>query len=612
VRTTLTIWLCILLALSTSAAPSDTLLISDGFREISLTSRIQYAETSTDVGVDSAWQLLTGPVHAEALNKVQLGPVNGFYWLTLTVSNRGLHKKDLYLQVRQAHIYQLAFFRVTSDSIESQFETGIHFPFAQRPVQHRFFTFPIFIEPGESFTVLLMVHHLNSLTLPLWLYDSQRLHESDYAQNMLWGFWSGFLSFCAVFALVAAALLRVRLFVWYFLYILSVTLYGLADQGYAFQFLFPAYADLDAPAIIHLAVYTFIFLIRFSQGLLETKRYLPRTHKALNIVFIFMLVMIVAGILFSGLMFRLSTIVLPAINLVTLAGLILLAYSGIKALRTNRTVAIFYLIAYGALIGASIFSIVTFGFGAIQYAGPNITLASFFLEAMLLSVALVILYKQIQHERTVLTTQISIQKQEMYGQYVDGIERERGRIAGELHEDIGSRLSHMKRNFERTANVNIEEFDQIIADIRSLSHDLALPVDQVSAFMPLAERLIAEARIDSGIDIKLQRFDFEERLTPSQIQQVYRIMQEILHNIVKHSAAHRADIQFFGYEDSLVITAEDDGVGFSTETTKGFGLNQLKLRTAALGATIEISSEPGKGTMIMVEVGYNETSAGKT
>jgi two-component system NarL family sensor kinase len=231
---------------------------------------------------------------------------------------------------------------------------------------------------------------------------------------------------------------------------------------------------------------------------------------------------------------------------------------------------------------------------------------------MLLSVALVILYKQIQHERTVLTTQISIQKQEMYGQYVDGIERERGRIAGELHEDIGSRLSHMKRNFERTANVNIEEFDQIIADIRSLSHDLALPVDQVSAFMPLAERLIAEARIDSGIDIKLQRFDFEERLTPSQIQQVYRIMQEILHNIVKHSAAHRADIQFFGYEDSLVITAEDDGVGFSTATTKGFGLNQLKLRTAALGATIEISSAPGKGTMIMVEVRYNETSAGKT
>ncbi len=139
---------------------------------------------------------------------------------------------------------------------------------------------------------------------------------------------------------MASVLLRKSVFLWYFLYILSAALYGFTDQGNGFQFLFPGKANVATLVIIQLAVYNFIFLIKFSQGLLATKKYLPLVHRILNGIFYFLLILLATGVFLQELMFRLSTIVLPIVNLVTLSGLILLAYSGIKSLFTNRVIGI--------------------------------------------------------------------------------------------------------------------------------------------------------------------------------------------------------------------------------------------------------------------------------
>ena len=609
----LTILVLIIFSCSKSQAQPDTLIIQPGFSQQPANNYFTYFNTEQSLSADSAWKVFQAPSSVtKKLNKINFGSINGFYWLTTTLKNQSSVDQQLILEIRQPHLYRIILHEVKKDSIYTVSETGIHYNFYQRPTASRFFDFPITLKEGETITVLLMVHHLNSLTLPMYLFTASAFHQRNYNQNIIWGYWFGFLSFCALFALTAAIMLRNSIFIWYFFYISTASLYGFTDQGYGFQFFFPRLADVAATVIIQLAVYGFIFLIKLSQGLLDTKKYLPTVHRVLNGMFYFILSLILAAYVAPQLMLRLSPVVLPIVNLVVLAGLVLLAYSGIKALFTNRIIAIFYLTAYGTLVAASVFGILNYGFGVFQYDGPNFTLLAYFFEAMLLSVALVILFRQVQRERTQLAVRLADQQKQMYQQYIDGIEKERSRIAGELHDDVGSRLSHLKRLLQNHSEESLktaEQVEQLIKDVRQLSHDLSPPLAYVAGLQPLLENLIADTRHSSGLDIKFQVHDFKEGLSPAQIQQLYRIVQEALNNCVKHAEASRIDIQLFGHPTELDIIIEDNGKGFDLKnTTQGFGLNQMRIRTESLGGRIEINSHPGGGCHLLIQVPYKTIS----
>lgn len=586
---------------------SDTLVLASDFTEIQANPYFSYFSTPEEITADSALQIFNesrAPV--KPLDKINFGPIHGYYWFKIVLKNTSQKLQDLNVEIPQPHIYHIKFYRVTKEIVALEHETGIKFDFLTRPLPHRFFEFPVRIQPNESITILLQVYHLNSLTLPIYVRTLASVNQSDYKQNLIWGYWFGFISFCSLFALVASLLLRKSVFLWYFFYMLSSAMYGFAEQGFAFQFVFPKAENIEALVIIQLAVFNFIFLIKFSQGLLETKRYLSKINKLLNVIFYFLLSMLVAGVVLRDLMFKISPVVLPIVNVVTLLGLILLAYCGIKALTTNKLVAIFYLAAYFTLVCAAIFMILNIGFGLTQYFRPNPILISYFLEAVILSVALVILFKQVSSDRTRLLEKVNAQQKEMYTQYINGIEKERSRIAGELHDDVGSRLSYLKQLLQTHSEVSLKtahQLESLINDVRKLSHDLAPPVAHLSGLIPLVEKLIIETRLAAGVDIKFQLHNFKEVLVSNQIQQMYRILQEALNNIVKHARATRIDVQLFGHEDEVNMTIEDNGVGFNpSEMSDGLGLSQMKIRTESLGGRIEINSHSGKGTLILIKV----------
>jgi signal transduction histidine kinase len=594
-----------------ACAQTDTLLIGKDFKGISANSYFNYFNTDAEITADSAWKVFTQKTNSlKRINKINFGPINGYYWLALTVKNTSNKRQELYLEIRQPHLYRIVFNRVFRDSVVTQFETGIHFNFFKRPLPNRFFDFPVTCEPGESFTMLVQVHHINSLSLPLYIVTNEALQQNNYRENLVWGFWLGFLSFCTMSSFIAFLFFRKSVFLWYFFYILTAALYGFTEQGFSFQYLFPRLADFEAPAIIHLGVYGFVFLIKFSQGLLETRKHFLLVHKILNWVFYFTLVFIVAGYLMPGFMFRFSTIVLPTLNIDVLVGLGLLSYCGIKSLWTNKVIAIFYLVAYGTLIAASVFSISNYGFGAFQYFGPNPVLISYFLEAILLSVALIILFRQIQKERSALIATVATQQKEMYKNFIGGIEKERNRIAGELHDDIGSRLSFLQRllsTHSEESKKTSDQLEQIIKDVRQLSHDLAPPLAHVSGLIPLLEKLISDIRQSTGLNIKFQEYDFKRELSTEQIQQVYRIVQEALNNIAKHAGASKIDVQVFGHKNEVDIIIEDNGKGFDISQPTGLGINQMKIRTDSIGGRLEINSHPGKGTTILLQVPFDST-----
>lgn len=192
----------------------------------------------------------------------------------------------------------------------------------------------------------------------------------------------------------------------------------------------------------------------------------------------------------------------------------------------------------------------------------------------------------------------------MYTQYINGIEKERSRIAGELHDDVGSRLSYLKQLMVTHSNESTktaDQLEQLIKDVRQLSHDLAPPLAHVSGLVPLIEKLITETRLVTGLEIKFQEHNYKEVLNSNQIQQVYRIIQEVLNNILKHAQATRVDVQIFGHQGEVNISIEDNGIGFNpSEVPDGMGLNQMRIRMESMGGRIEINSHPGKGTLVLI------------
>lgn len=115
-------------------------------------------------------------------------------------------------------------------------------------------------------------------------------------------------------------------------------------------------------------------------------------------------------------------------------------------------------------------------------------------------------------------------------------------------------------------------------------------------------RQLAEAGRSTHTQFIFQHFDIPPGLSSIVLDQAFFIVQEAADNIVKHASASHAFIQIYCRDNELIISIEDDGVGFDCLTEKGRGLQLLEGRVQALRGTVEVSSIKGLGTNIMIVV----------
>ena len=193
-------------------------------------------------------------------------------------------------------------------------------------------------------------------------------------------------------------------------------------------------------------------------------------------------------------------------------------------------------------------------------------------------------------------------------------ERERLRIARELHDEIGQSLTAVTLKAERAAdNGGVQaqaELRSVAEDIReSLEHvrriarelrpealdDLGL----INALITLCSRMATQSRltIDREFAQGIPGLDDETELV------VYRIAQESLTNSVRHSQAPRATISLAVENEDVVLRVSDDGVGLPAELPQGTaGLAGMRERALLVGGSLALSSEPGRGTRVELRV----------
>lgn len=195
-------------------------------------------------------------------------------------------------------------------------------------------------------------------------------------------------------------------------------------------------------------------------------------------------------------------------------------------------------------------------------------------------------------------------------------EEERKRISKDLHDGIGQQLSALKMAFQRlkpklqTAdselNTDLDKLsgilDQSAKDIRTISHQMMPRTLTELGLLQAVEDLLSKSMEPTGIQYELESFGMEERLESKLEVALYRIIQELLNNIIKHAEASHVMIQLIKRNNRILLLVEDNGIGIQKDESGGHGLLNIKSRLNPMNGEISIEPSPKSGTLATVRI----------
>ncbi len=200
-----------------------------------------------------------------------------------------------------------------------------------------------------------------------------------------------------------------------------------------------------------------------------------------------------------------------------------------------------------------------------------------------------------------------------------GEEAERIRLGQELHDGVGGDLSAIKINLsslrmklpalsgETLFDRSLLLTDEANEELRGIAHNL-VPSSLVKKGLGKAVAEFCAYLGHKGAPvIRVQETGIPQRLNPVSELAIYRIIQELMHNILKHAQATEASLSLSWQETLLLIAVEDNGIGMEEQDKTGIGLENTKRRIAALQGSLELESSPGAGTSVYMEFILQQT-----
>lgn len=264
------------------------------------------------------------------------------------------------------------------------------------------------------------------------------------------------------------------------------------------------------------------------------------------------------------------------------------------------------------------------------------TIYALSIGAFLIILALFAFFKSQQHRQKALIAEknMRIDQQKMQqlikdmelkslNLMLEGQEEERQRIAADLHDRLGSMLSMVKLHFssidehldtikeinKTQYTVASELLDDACAEVRKIAHNMISGVLDKFGLVAALEDLSESLNQSKKISIEFIPFGMYTRLDRSLEIALYRIVQELITNILKHAKAKEITIQLLQSKDNLNLIVEDDGIGFDPESSieQGMGLKNTASRVHHLNGELKIDSSPGTGTTISIDIPNPQT-----
>ncbi len=194
---------------------------------------------------------------------------------------------------------------------------------------------------------------------------------------------------------------------------------------------------------------------------------------------------------------------------------------------------------------------------------------------------------------------------------LEGQEQERSRIANDLHDGLGGLLTSVKLHFNTLDQATSEGvlfsktnrlIDDACEEVRRISHNMMPRALALSGLQGALEDLARDLQ-KQGVLCDLEIIELDEPFDNVKSAMLYRIIQELANNTVKHAQADHLLLQLIHRDNTLTILAEDNGRGFDVQkalTQKGLGLSSINSRVRYLQGHIEWDSVPGSGTTVSI------------
>lgn len=202
---------------------------------------------------------------------------------------------------------------------------------------------------------------------------------------------------------------------------------------------------------------------------------------------------------------------------------------------------------------------------------------------------------------------------------IEAEEKERQRIGREMHDGVGQMLAAAQMNLAAISETNsiaqveinnrllnaIDMIDDSAKEIRNISHNM-MPNMLIKSGLANAVREMVDKIASSGkLKVELELIGLEHRLDENMESFLFRILQELVANTLKHSLANKVHMQLIRHDDELVFMMEDNGKGFNYKEALGkggIGLTNILSRVNYLKGKIAFDSAPGRGTLVIINI----------
>jgi signal transduction histidine kinase len=218
-------------------------------------------------------------------------------------------------------------------------------------------------------------------------------------------------------------------------------------------------------------------------------------------------------------------------------------------------------------------------------------------------------------QKAIHAAELAEEEKKRFRAIIEAEERERSRIAQELHDGLGQMLSTARLNVAGLEDSITEEdrewlgkslrsIDDACVEVRHISHNMMPSALIRLGLMPAIQELVNNINTSKSLKVNLEA-NVSGSLGKSLDITIYRIIQEVLNNMIRHSKADRIHLDIHRGNETLHINIKDNGVGFDAsklKESKGMGWKNIFSRVSMMNGDINVSSEPSRGTAVFIRL----------
>lgn len=548
-------------------------------------------------------------------NDINLSYKNEMLWLSVPVKAISGLPLTRYLLLRSPHINYVGCWLINEDTILKSFPaTGDHLPFYSRSFPDPNFVFPLPDNLPHGSSILLLLDKRNQqLNIPIHFFTEQGLQKHNLRDNLLAGFIAGLGVFIFVLNLFLFFKMKEQLYVYYGLYVFLVFFYIVSDYGLTFMYLFPGIpqlADLSRPMAISFATPLYVL---FALQFFKAKQNMPLAYKWIRRFLYFYVFILFTGMLLMPGKGIVTSILLWALQIVQTLNAVAVLVLAIIGLQRKLRYSAYFLVTSSLIISSFfIFANYLSGYVSDNFFTRNVVNLAFSTEVAMLAFVLALRFRDYKQESELLLTKMNEQQEQIFKTLSDYGEKERLRLSSILHDSFGANLSAIRLNLESFKLLNaadnqkrdmlVQQVNELAVEVREISHNLSPVLLQQKGLVKAMEHVVSGINNAGSLYVQFESIGSLQQVPFQYEIMLYNVLQELLQNMMKHSAATEGIVQLALEPELVYIFVEDNGKGLpQSEMKDGLGYLQIKELLKFVNGRIMVKANEGEGLQVTIE-----------